>query len=141
MADQTRRLRAKMTFAETAMWKLLRDRRLEGLKFRRQTRIGPWIADFCCYEFKLVIELDGGIHRLREEQDRLRDADLRQRGFAVLRFGNEAVLTNPNIVSDAVRRHADRPPLIRQASPDTFSHEGRRKQKKGPPPRGSDPHP
>ncbi|MFN3931097.1 MAG: endonuclease domain-containing protein [Brevundimonas sp.] len=110
MADQTRRLRAKMTFAEMAMWKLLRDRRLEGLKFRRQTRIGPWIADFCCYELKLVIELDGGIHHLREEQDRLRDANLQQRGFTVLRFGNEAVLTNPTIVFDAVRRHADRPP-------------------------------
>ncbi|WP_298160576.1 DUF559 domain-containing protein [Brevundimonas sp.] len=110
MADQTRRLRAGMTFAETAMWRLLRDRRFEGLKFRRQTRIGPWIADFCCYELKLVIELDGGIHRLREARDRLRDADLNRRGFVVLRFGNEAVLTNPNIVFDAVRRHADRPP-------------------------------
>ena len=109
MADQTRHLRAKMTFAETAMWRLLRDRRFEGRKFRRQTRIGPWIADFCCYELKLVIELDGGIHRLREERDRLRDADLAQRGFTVVRFGNEAALTNPNTVFDAVRRHADQP--------------------------------
>tara|TARA_R110002051_G_scaffold273829_1_gene334523 strand:- start:359 stop:559 length:201 start_codon:yes stop_codon:yes gene_type:complete len=65
-----------MTFAETAMWKVLRDRRFEGLKFRRQARIGPWIADFCCYELKLVIELDGGVHRLREARDQLRDADL-----------------------------------------------------------------
>jgi very-short-patch-repair endonuclease len=110
MADQTRRLRARMTFAETAMWKLLRDRRFEGLKFRRQTRIGPWIADFCCYELKLVIELDGGVHRLREDADRMRDADLARRGFTVLRFGNEAVLTNPNVVFDAVRHRAGRRP-------------------------------
>ena len=99
-----------MTVAETAMWKLLRDRRFEDLKFRRQTRIGPWIADFCCYELKRVIELDGGVHRLRVEQDRLRDADLNRRGFTVIRFGNEAVLTNPNIAFDAVRRHAGRQP-------------------------------
>ena len=106
MSNQPRRLRARMTFAETAMWNRLRDRGFGGLKFRRQTRIGPWIADFCCYDLKLVIELDGGIHRLREEADRRRDADLTRRGFTVLRFGNEAVLTNPNIVFDAIRAHA-----------------------------------
>jgi len=106
MSNQPRRLRARMTLAETAMWTRLRDRGFEGFKFRRQTRIGPWIADFCCYDLKLVIELDGGIHRLREEADRRRDADLTRRGFTVLRFGNEAVLTNPNIVFDAIRAHA-----------------------------------
>ena len=111
MSNHSRRLRARMTFAETAMWNRLRDRQFEGIKFRRQTRIGPWIADFCCYDLKLVIELDGGIHRLREEADRRRDADLAQRGFTVLRFGNEAVLSNPNIAFDAIRAHAEaRPP-------------------------------
>ena len=94
-----------MTVAETAMWKLLRDRRFADLKFRRQTRIDRWIADFCCYELKLIIELDGGVHRLREAEDALRDADLTGRGFTVLRFSNEAVLTNPNIVFDAIRRY------------------------------------
>jgi type I restriction enzyme R subunit len=102
---QARTLRAKMTPAERAMWKLLRGRGFEGHKFRRQTQIGPWVADFCCYEPRLVIELDGGIHRLREAEDAARDADLRRRGFTVLRFGNEAVLTNPNVVFDAVRLH------------------------------------
>lgn len=95
-----------MTMAETAIWRLLRDRRFEDWKFRRQTRIGPWIADFCCYELKLVIELDGGVHRLREERDAARDEDLRRRGFTVLRFGNEPVLRNPNVVLDAIREHA-----------------------------------
>ena len=93
------------------MWKLLRDRQFAGLKFRRQTPIDRWIADFCCYELKLVIELDGGIHRLREAKDAERDADLARRGFKVIRFTNEAVLTNPNIVFDAIRRHvASTPP-------------------------------
>ena len=87
------------------MWKLLRDRRFADVKFRRQTRIDRWIADFCCYELKFVIELDGGVHRLREETDALRDADLARRGFTVIRFPNEAVLTNPGIVFDAIRQH------------------------------------
>jgi very-short-patch-repair endonuclease len=99
-----------MTMAERAMWRLLRGRRLEGLKFRRQTPVGPWIADFCCYELKLIIELDGGVHKLREDADRARDTDLRRRGFTVLRFANEAVLTNPNVVFDAIRQHLDHPP-------------------------------
>lgn len=97
-----------MTVAETAMWKLLRGRRFESWKFRRQTKIGPWIADFCCYELKLVIEVDGGVHSLREESDQARDADLLRRGFTVLRFRNEDVLINPNLVFDAIRQHADR---------------------------------
>ena len=63
MPTAPQRLRSKMTMAETAMWKLLRDRRFADLKFRRQTRIDRWIADFCCYELKLVIELDGGVDR------------------------------------------------------------------------------
>lgn len=100
-----------MTPTEAAMWRILRGRGFEDHKFRRQTRIGPWIADFCCYELKLVLEMDGGVHRLRETEDAARDADLKRRGFTVLRFANEAVLTNPNLVLDAVRRHmAQRPP-------------------------------
>ena len=66
----------------------------------------PRIADFCCYELNLMIELDGGVHRLREERDAARDADLRRRRFTVLRFGNDPVLRNPNVVLDAIRDHA-----------------------------------
>jgi very-short-patch-repair endonuclease len=104
---RARSLRAKATPAETAIWKMLRGRGFETWKFRRQTQIGPWTADFCCYELRLVVELDGGVHRLREDADALRDADLKQRGFTVLRFRNEQVLTNPNLLFEAVRRHAE----------------------------------
>jgi very-short-patch-repair endonuclease len=104
---RARAFRAKPTLAEAAMWKLLRGRGFENWKFRRQTQIGPWTADFCCYELKLVIELDGGVHRLREQEDRARDVDLVRRGFTVLRFGNEKALTNPNVVLEAIRRHAE----------------------------------
>ena len=104
-----RRSRREPTLAESAMWKLLRDRRLGDLKFRRQMPIGPYIADFCCPALKLIIELDGGVHVLRADSDAKRDGWLTAKaGFTVLRFENEAVLRSPAIVFEAVRRHAAR---------------------------------
>ena len=102
---QARRLRSDMTGAEAHLWKMLRGRNFEGLKFRRQVPVAGAIADFLCPEFKLVIELDGGIHRLREVEDAERDLKLADAGFTVLRFGNEAFLRNPNDLLDAIRRH------------------------------------
>ena len=104
-----RRSRREPTMAEAAMWKLLRGRRLGDLKFRRQTPIGPYIADFCCPVLKLVIELDGGVHILRSDSDAERDQWLTARaGFTVLRFDNETVLRNPAVVLEAVRAHVAR---------------------------------
>ena len=103
-----RRSRREPTMTEAAMWRLLRGRGLEGLKFRRQMPIGAYVADFCCPALKLVFEVDGGVHRLREESDARRDSRLMAQGFTVLRFGNEAVLRNPNLILDAVRGHAAR---------------------------------
>jgi len=99
-----RRSRQDSTIAEAALWKLLRDRRLAGVKFRRQAPIGRYIADFCCPALRLIIELDGGVHVLRAESDAERDAWLTAQGFTVLRFGNEVVLSNPAVVFDAVRQ-------------------------------------
>jgi very-short-patch-repair endonuclease len=59
---RARDLRANATEAEQKLWRAIRDRRLAGVKFRRQVPIGPFIADFCCREHALVIELDGGQH-------------------------------------------------------------------------------
>jgi very-short-patch-repair endonuclease len=88
-----RDLRKRQTPAEKALWKLLRDRRLRDLKFRRQFPIGPFVADFCCWEMRLVIELDGEIHAEAQQaaRDRERDAFLRGSGFTILRFPNERV--------------------------------------------------
>lgn len=59
------------------MWRLLRDRRLHGLEFRRQFPIGPFIADFCCYEIRLVIDLGGEVHESAQQsaRDQERDPD------------------------------------------------------------------
>lgn len=103
---QARRLRADMTGAEAKLWALLRGRRFEDLKFRRQAPVAGAIPDFVCPEIRLVIELDGGVHRLREHRDADRDARLAAAGFTVLRFENEAFLANPGMVLEAVRAHA-----------------------------------
>ncbi len=97
---RARNLRREETPAERAMWGLLRERRLGGVKFRRQYPIGIFIVDFCCRERRLVVELDGEIHDTREQKawDENRDIYLQQRGFQVLRFCNEAVFNDPDSI-------------------------------------------
>jgi very-short-patch-repair endonuclease len=72
----------------------LRDRRLGGLKFRRQVPIGSYVVDFCCEHARLIIELDGGQHAERNAQDAERTAELDAHGYLVLRFWNDDVLNN-----------------------------------------------
>jgi very-short-patch-repair endonuclease len=101
-----RRLRGQTTQAEVQLWALLRGRRFEGLKFRRQAPVAGKIADFLCVELKLILELDGGIHDLNLVEDAERDARLTEAGFMVLRFENGAFQRNPNILLDAIRLRA-----------------------------------
>ena len=103
---QARRMRADLTGAEARLWAMLRGRRFEGLKFRRQTPVAGAIPDFVCPEIRLVIELDGGIHDLKAVEDAARDLRLAEAGFTVLRFRNEAFLRNPGIILAAIRQHA-----------------------------------
>jgi len=70
--NRAKLLRRNQTETEQKIWKFLRSRALEGYKFRRQYIIAPYIADFCCVEHKLVIELDGGHHQKQREYDERR---------------------------------------------------------------------
>jgi len=70
---RARRLRKSPTFTEAALWPLLRDRAVAGLRFRRQVPIGDYVCDFVCLSARLIVEVDGGIHRLHLERDRRRD--------------------------------------------------------------------
>ena len=81
-------------------WQAVRNRRFAGLKFKRQMAIGPFIADFCCFEHKLTVELDGEPHESIEARTRdvRRTAFLRAEGYRVLRFPNERVLGNLDFV-------------------------------------------
>ena len=90
-----RRLRREAPATEQQLWRLLRDRRLDGLKFRRQLPIGRYVADFVCLRHRLIVEADGPYHD--ETRDAERDAWLRSRGFRVLRFKNGEV-NNPDRV-------------------------------------------
>lgn len=87
-----RDLRQRMTDAERLLWYHLRDRRLMGLKFRRQVPLGPFIADFYCAEHRLILEADGSQHTADKDEDR--DAYLAAMGFRTLRFQNHDILTN-----------------------------------------------
>jgi very-short-patch-repair endonuclease len=95
-------MRRELTNAEKLFWWEVKDRRLEGHKFRRQHPIGPYIADFACIEGKLVVEVDGGQHADAVTYDQQRDSYLQAQGFRVLRFWNADVLTNMEGVIDAV---------------------------------------
>ena len=82
-----------MTDAERKLWFALRDRRFANFKFRRQVPVGPFIADFICYELRVVIEVDGGQH-LDSRSDKRRDGWFAKNDFLVLRFWNYDVLSN-----------------------------------------------
>lgn len=83
-------LRKSATMPETKLWVELRNRQLGGFKFRRQTPIGPYIADFVCFEKMLVVELDGWTHSTPEEiaYDQGRTNFFKRMGFRVIRFAN-----------------------------------------------------
>ena len=104
-----RALRRRQTDAERALWRLLRDRRLAGVKFRRQHPVGRYVTDFACPELGLVIELDGGRHAEKTEQDRCRSAELARHGYLVLRFWNNEMLKEPESVLKAILAAAESP--------------------------------
>lgn len=96
-------LRYRMTPAEELLWEQLKGKQL-GVKFRRQHRLGIYIADFYCHQHKLVIELDGSIHHLPEiaQNDIIRQTNLELDGLKVLRFTNEQVFNNLNKVLENI---------------------------------------
>ena len=100
--DRARRLRREMTEAERKLWRFLRDRPLVGVKFRRQVPIGNFIADFCCLDSRLIVELDGGQHAEQEKADELRSRLLAEKGFRVLRFRNDQVLKGAQFVVEEI---------------------------------------
>jgi len=100
-----RELRQKQTDAERALWGRLRNKQLEGVKFRRQQPIGGYIIDFASFEKELVIEIDGGQHNEDEmrEKDEERTTCLKKRGYRILRFWNNEVLMNMEGVLERIR--------------------------------------
>jgi very-short-patch-repair endonuclease len=100
-----RKLRRGATRAERSLWSGIRREQIEGFKFRRQVVLFGFIADFACYEARLVLEVDGATHSTEKEieNDNARSAVLQDEGFAVLRFTNEDVYRNLAGVLETIR--------------------------------------
>ena len=106
-----RDLRKRETSVEDLLWDELRGRQLDGMKFRRQHPIGPFVVDFCCTECRLAIELDGEIHAEQQDRDAEREAILAAAGYRVIRFPNQSIRENLPEVLAAVRSAAREAPL------------------------------
>ena len=91
LKHEARRMRQQPTLAESILRASLRNRKLDGFRFRRQHAIGRFIVDFYCSDLKLVVEVDGQIHKRRRNEDEPRDKFLAERGMTVLRFSNDRV--------------------------------------------------
>jgi very-short-patch-repair endonuclease len=90
------------------LWHLLRNRRLLGLKFRRQHPVPPYVLDFYCEELKLAVELDGGQHNSdpKAARDTKRDNVLREHGIEVVRYWNHDILLRTESVLEDLVGHA-----------------------------------
>ena len=100
--SRARSLRKRMSFAEAAMWKLLRVGELRHLHFRRQVPIGPYYADFASHAVKLIIEVDGQHHITKRalQSDERRSSFLRLQGYRVVRFWAPDVLRHGGGVAE-----------------------------------------
>ncbi|MDR3419175.1 MAG: endonuclease domain-containing protein [Nevskia sp.] len=107
--NRAKRLRKNPTQAELRLWYRLRAHRFQGLKFKRQKPVGPYVVDFVCFEYALVVEVDGGPHNeQRRDGDRIRDEWLSAQGFTVLRFWNHDVLSDTAAVLESIRLFVER---------------------------------
>jgi very-short-patch-repair endonuclease len=106
---QARALRRSPPVAERVLWRILRGRQLEVLKFRRQWPIGPYVADFACLRHRLIVEVDGPFHD--PEQDAARYAWLANQGFQILRFATADVALRPHDIVERIIVAVEIPPL------------------------------
>ena len=94
-------MRADATLAENLLWQAVRNRQLEGSKFKRQVPLDGYILDFVCFEARLIVEVDGSQHA-DNTRDLVRDAFFRGQGFRILRFWNDEVVQNLDAVCLAI---------------------------------------
>ncbi|AOO80965.1 endonuclease domain-containing protein [Bosea vaviloviae] len=99
-----RRLRTQATEPEDIVWGLLRNRRLDGLKFRRQVPLLGYTVDFLCVERRLIVEIDGRQHAFERDYDAARTREIERHGFTLLRFSNAQVCDERDAVVAAIRQ-------------------------------------
>jgi very-short-patch-repair endonuclease len=104
LTDIARSLRRNATSAEQRLWQGIRRHQVAGFRFRRQVILDGFIADFACFEARMVIEVDGATHGTDEEtaRDAVRSAALAAQGYDVLRFTNDDVFHNLDGVLETI---------------------------------------
>jgi 5-methyltetrahydrofolate--homocysteine methyltransferase len=109
----SKKMRSQPTEAESLLWDVLNNKKLDGYKFRRQHIIGNYIADFICLKTNLIVEVDGSIHQLPENKisDKERTDWLQKEGYRVIRFTNKEVLSNLDFVIKELKTNLAIPPL------------------------------
>lgn len=124
--DFAKLLRKEQTEAEKKLWSKLRNRRLNGYKFKRQVPKGPYVVDFYCADARLIIELDGGQHAddAAVKHDAKRTRYLQESGFRVLRFWNNEIFENLDGVAYTIWSKLQEPPLP-DSAPHSLSPSGR----------------
>ena len=97
--------RYRQTSAERRLWTQIRNRKLHGLKFRRQVPLGPFVADFLCVKHKLIVELDGDSHDHKRAYDQRRTLYFRVRGYHVIRYANDQLYVDlEGVLEDIVSK-------------------------------------
>jgi very-short-patch-repair endonuclease len=101
-----RDLRKTPTSAEDTLWQALRNRRVQGVKFRRQVPLLNYTVDFLCLERRLIVELDGKQHDWFAEYDKRRTEEIERHGFTIIRLSNHDVLNNLDVVLAKIAQSA-----------------------------------
>jgi len=108
--SRARQLRREQTDAEAKLWSYLRNRQLDGFKFRRQHPIGRFIVDFCCVDRRLIVELDGEVHTSQAAEDQARAEALQAAGYTIARWSNDQIEHRiANVLSEIRRLLTDSP--------------------------------
>jgi very-short-patch-repair endonuclease len=105
LGSVARKLRKRSTLTECHLWRHIKNRQIDGFKFRRQQPMGRYIVDFINFEKKLIIEVDGGQHAVNASYDKERDRWLRSEGYEILRFWDNEVFDNLEGVLTRIRQH------------------------------------
>ena len=133
--ELARRRRNAQTSAEDLLWQRIRNRQINGFKFRREHQFGNYICDFFCREANLVVECDGEVHDQNESwhHDQARDAYMISQGLRILRFTNQQILHDTESV---LREIQDYLPAPSGSGAEVYGAESRAKPSPQPSPRG-----
>jgi very-short-patch-repair endonuclease len=110
LINLAKEFRKTQTVAEKLLWDALRNHGFSNFKFRRQHPVKWFIADFYCHEVRLIIEVDGGIHKeyFQAEHDQGRTSEIETLGIHVIRFSNEEILSDLETVLQSIQNFIQR---------------------------------